>query len=470
MKNSVITILFVFCLAKTGISACFLVAEKQQLFNEQVIIPVAILEISRYVEPISEIPPAGVSQEDCHYGLNITETNDGFLLLVKGPNLNSYANSQTKNLQGFQRALFRAIIKEHPQHEVDICKRNRQVMKTDCNPVEEKAPVIQSEFVFFDEASGLSWQKQEPGKMNWKKATTYCQDLSLDEMNDWRLPEDKEIRSTHLIDYHFPELNQNYYWSSTIDPDDKDYAMGYSVTSNSLFSDWIKNRYFVRCVRGSQKAMMRPVGTLQEDGLEKNVALVAEDGTENIENPTGIRWVVGPTLFSGYMDVIDIYLHNLEELGYSKEEGSAGNAISASFNPYWQMESGMRYGAGIGPLMSAVIAAGEKEYTFVALPININAGYTFSNGFFLRGGISMLNASGDFVVSESAGLLGAAGIEFNRKKVVSLGFEVGLNTASVELEKYDCSEVLNPDTFTACKKETTNLQPVGIMTSFIVVF
>ncbi len=51
-----------------------------------------------------------------------------------------------------------------------------------------------------DEASGLMWQKNDSGEgMVWEDALGYCEDLSLANYTDWRLPNAKELQS--IVDY-----------------------------------------------------------------------------------------------------------------------------------------------------------------------------------------------------------------------------------------------------------------------------
>ncbi len=79
----------------------------------------------------------------------------------------------------------------------------------------------------------------------------------------------------------------------------------------------------------------------------------------------------------------------------------------------------------------------------------------------------MLNASGTYVKSSSVGFIGAYGMEFNRKKRVSMGFELGIDTSEVELEKLQsCSG----SSASSCVSTTEKASPVGLTASFLVIF
>lgn len=91
--------------------------------------------------------------------------------------------------------------------------------------------------VILDTSTNLLWQKSDSGRpMNWLSALEYCQTLDLEDRNDWRLPNAKELQS--IVDYSrspditnspainplfetstiINELGQTdypYYWTST---------------------------------------------------------------------------------------------------------------------------------------------------------------------------------------------------------------------------------------------------------------
>ena len=111
-----------------------------------------------------------------------------------------------------------------------------------------------------DTKTGLIWQKDEPGYMDWGSALSYCKDLSLGGQSDWRLPNPKELeslqddtRSGPSIDTaFFPNAYDYAYWSSATVP---------AVPSSAIFVrrgtnwDWDKpSELNVRCVRGGQSS------------------------------------------------------------------------------------------------------------------------------------------------------------------------------------------------------------------------
>lgn len=445
-------------------AVCYLTIDNQTSLDATLINNISIIEISRYYQPVDEVPPTGISTDACTYNLLITEMSDRILLTIKGPKASTFADSRIKGLKGFQQAFFRAIIKDHPDKKSQICQRHPQIVAEDCGVRSATKPVSPAvtNFIITDNNTGLVWQKGEAGRMKWDAAINYCINLSLAGMNDWRLPNKTEIISSYQIQQQFPNLSSNYYWTSTINKDYNDYSWGYTPSDGSTFDDGYKtSNYSVRCVRGNSNLPMEPTIIAQRPDPVKQEPK-QEDQLEE-DNRFGWRFVVAPTYVSGLAKVLDIYTNNYEKAGYSVSDNE-GSPIGISFNPYLQKENGLRIGMGFGPLMVVILSAPDDEMaTFVALPMNINIGFTTYGGLFVRGGVSKLNASGDFVVSESLGLVGAVGVELNRKKRVSVGFELGIDTSTVELEKTECSSY-------SCTTTTEKINPVGLTASVLIVF
>jgi len=120
--------------------------------------------------------------------------------------------------------------------------------------------------VVIDSKTTLEWQDDysdnDGGNIklaNWTDAIDYCEALSLDSKDDWRLPNKKELLS--IVDYGtynpaiisiFEKTTSHYYWSSTTVAANTRYVwavyFGHGGTGNLHKSD---NGY-VRCVRAGQ--------------------------------------------------------------------------------------------------------------------------------------------------------------------------------------------------------------------------
>jgi hypothetical protein len=123
--------------------------------------------------------------------------------------------------------------------------------------------------VVIDDISGLMWQDDYADNGNikesdWIRAIEYCENLTLGNYNDWRLPNIRELGS--IVDYakYDPAINEVFqnmaqgdyygikYWTSTTSQ---------SYTSQAWYVDFkngIRNEYskstklHVRCVRSGQ--------------------------------------------------------------------------------------------------------------------------------------------------------------------------------------------------------------------------
>lgn len=81
-----------------------------------------------------------------------------------------------------------------------------------------------------DSATGLVWQKEDSaGAKTWNEAINYCEELSLANESDWRLPSAKELQS--IVDYTRSPSTTN---SAAIDP-----IFGTSsITNEAGQTDW----------------------------------------------------------------------------------------------------------------------------------------------------------------------------------------------------------------------------------------
>ena len=152
-----------------------------------------------------------------------------------------------------------------------------------------------------DPNTNLMWQQAEAGEMCWEEALSYCENLTLVDYDDWRLPNRNELQS--LINYNdnIPCLDKTlfpgafssyspldvsfYYWSSTTDL----YARGVWVGSfwygglqieekastycsrdlSNCFTE--PNSYYVRAVRFIQSETTDPLGFDNDgDGFTPN--------------------------------------------------------------------------------------------------------------------------------------------------------------------------------------------------------
>jgi hypothetical protein len=126
--------------------------------------------------------------------------------------------------------------------------------------------VINGDGTVTDTETGLMWQQDESGYMNWESALSYCENLELAGYNDWRLPNINELQS--LVDYSkfepaidksfFPNAMSSYYWSSTTGSSytgsawDVDFSHGY-VSYGYVDDGHSKSfSYYVRAVRSGQ--------------------------------------------------------------------------------------------------------------------------------------------------------------------------------------------------------------------------
>jgi len=123
---------------------------------------------------------------------------------------------------------------------------------------------IQGNMAWIDPVSGLTWQVESPGMMNWPGAMGYANSLVLGGCKDWRLPEASELETLldrgELLDpaRYRPSMRKEVpfrdslaYWSSTTFGENTDNAWIVMFDGGYVLSYNKRNSYHVRCVRGS---------------------------------------------------------------------------------------------------------------------------------------------------------------------------------------------------------------------------
>lgn len=111
-----------------------------------------------------------------------------------------------------------------------------------------------------DSTTELYWQKGYATDKTWQGAIEYCENLTLGEYSDWRLPNYNELAS--IIDFtrkdpavnttylSMPTSETEYFWTSTTRQDSSDKALVFDFKSGAPKSGIVKSELnYVRCVR-----------------------------------------------------------------------------------------------------------------------------------------------------------------------------------------------------------------------------
>jgi len=113
--------------------------------------------------------------------------------------------------------------------------------------------------VVIDKSRKLIWQDTPSVievQKNWEDAKSYCQALSLEHGEDWRLPSYDELIS--IVDYTkytlaimpmFEHIVSEYYWSSNEDTENSQNVKNIYFGNGCPDEKPKKEKYFIRCVR-----------------------------------------------------------------------------------------------------------------------------------------------------------------------------------------------------------------------------
>lgn len=206
--------------------------------------------------------------------------------------------------------------------------------------------------------------------------------------------------------------------------------------------------------------MRRKIGKL----LVAGILVCLSAGVAHAGN---FRFPVGLAYVSGYNDIKNRYENNLDAEGYLAVS-TGGVPIGMMFQPYYQFDSGLGVGVGLGPLM---VIMGDRD--FYDLPVAVDARYYIlpdaNISPYVRAGIKKHLASGSYVNSSTVGVFGGAGVEFFRKKRVGLGVEVLFDNSSIEFETKNFE--MNPNTFGwATQTGKEEIKPSKFLVSISAIF
>jgi hypothetical protein len=153
-----------------------------------------------------------------------------------------------------------------------------------------------------DSVTGLTWERLPPFTLLAKAdALTYCGNLALDGLSDWRVPSRLELASIADAGRHgppfpsgvFPDIPGNsYFWSRNADPANptRSWVMNTNwATSSFRDNDEVENSpgdgNIVRCVRGP--ALLNDLSVAGNTVVDQGTGLTWQSGTA----PALLNWV-----------------------------------------------------------------------------------------------------------------------------------------------------------------------------------
>ncbi|OGW52013.1 MAG: hypothetical protein A2Y81_04805, partial [Nitrospirae bacterium RBG_13_43_8] len=136
-----------------------------------------------------------------------------------------------------------------------------------------------------DRTTGLMWEQDEGGYMDWDSAASYCKGFSVAGYSDWRMPNIKELESLADDVRGYPEIDPNFfpnayateYWSSTYSAQHRYCGAWYKSFDNGMVYDENEYGHYVRCVRGGNLRYTWTTKRLTWNGFAYDPA-VAVDG------------------------------------------------------------------------------------------------------------------------------------------------------------------------------------------------
>ena len=116
--------------------------------------------------------------------------------------------------------------------------------------------------VVTDSTTSLQWQddySDSTVRLTWDEAISYCESLTLNGQDDWRLPNINELSSITDLAYYDPAINPKFtitngswYWSSTTAISENDRAWSVSPGRGGEYYEHKTGTGFFRCVRAGE--------------------------------------------------------------------------------------------------------------------------------------------------------------------------------------------------------------------------
>ncbi len=111
-----------------------------------------------------------------------------------------------------------------------------------------------------DKVTNLIWQKTGgTQQVSFQEAELYCADLAKASGLSWRIPKIKELatlvdeNSYHPSIYPIFQTQSRFYWSSTLNAADEDFAWMVNFSDSHIHSFRKHTPYYVRCVYSAPK-------------------------------------------------------------------------------------------------------------------------------------------------------------------------------------------------------------------------
>lgn len=173
-------------------------------------------------------------------------------------------------------------------------------------------------------------------------------------------------------------------------------------------------------------------------GLCLYACILAVGSLTNTSLGGEMRYQINLSYVDGLDDLGDLYEDNweqerLDEGYWYADADIVVLPVGLSFHPYYQWDSGLRIGAGIGPI---VWVYGDVDH--FEMPLSATAGYALNPSdpvtFYVFGGPSYHVTSGDYVDNSNIGGVVGAGVELIKKDNLVVGVEASYDSASLDID------------------------------------
>ena len=132
MFKVIILLFFSLLITHQVFAECYLTVIEEGNYSPKMLISLSAPLISKYIEPVNEIPAKGINSKECVYSVSLVETRSSLSYSLISSRVNISGKSKKNGVEGIRQALLRAFLQNDPTKKQELCKNHPTDLSEDC--------------------------------------------------------------------------------------------------------------------------------------------------------------------------------------------------------------------------------------------------------------------------------------------------------------------------------------------------